>query len=36
MASLPDLMAYSRTLIRSLQEPSGAYPASPEFSAYKG
>ena len=26
----------SRALIRSLQEPGGAYPASPTFSAYRG
>jgi len=30
------LAAISLSLIRSLQEPSGAYPASPSFSAYAG
>ena len=36
MPSLPDLLTYSRSLIRALQEPNGAYPASPTFSAYRG
>ncbi len=38
VASVPDhaLLDYSRDLIRSLQTPEGAYPASPTFSAYKG
>ncbi|QOR71851.1 glycoside hydrolase family 15 [Ruania alkalisoli] len=30
------LLETSRDLITSLQEPSGAYPASPTFSAYRG
>jgi GH15 family glucan-1,4-alpha-glucosidase len=30
------LLDHSRSLIRSLQTPEGAYPASPTFSAYKG
>lgn len=30
------LLAHSRALIRSLQTPEGAYPASPTFSAYTG
>ena len=30
------LLAQSRALIRSLQTPEGAYPASPTFSAYAG
>lgn len=30
------LLAHSRTLIRTLQTPEGAYPASPTFSAYRG
>ena len=34
--ALPQLLARSRDLIRSLQDPGGAYPASPTFSAYKG
>lgn len=32
----PGLMRVSRELIRTLQDPSGAYPASPTFSAYQG
>ncbi len=38
VASLPDraLLDHSRALIRTLQTPGGAYPASPTFSAYKG
>ncbi len=38
VASVPDraLLDHSRNLIRSLQTPEGAYPASPTFSAYKG
>ncbi|MDO5672111.1 MAG: glycoside hydrolase family 15 protein [Actinomycetaceae bacterium] len=35
-ASLGHLLKHSRTVITSLQEPNGAYPASPSFSAYKG
>jgi GH15 family glucan-1,4-alpha-glucosidase len=31
-----ELLARSRALIRSLQTPEGAYPASPTFSAYTG
>lgn len=31
-----DLLTYSRRLIASLQTPGGAYPASPDFSAYRG
>ena len=31
-----DLLTYSQTLVASLQAPSGAYPASPTFSAYRG
>ncbi|WP_167140573.1 glycoside hydrolase family 15 protein [Diaminobutyricimonas sp. TR449] len=34
--ALGELLDHSRTLIRSLQHPSGAYPASPTFSAYRG
>lgn len=30
------LLAHSRSVITSLQEPNGAYPASPDFSAYRG
>lgn len=30
------LLTHSRALVRSLQEPNGAYPASPTFSAYRG
>ena len=30
------LLDHSRTLIRALQTPEGAYPASPTFSAYRG
>lgn len=30
------LLTHSRTLIRTLQTPEGAYPASPTFSAYRG
>lgn len=33
---LSDLFDSSVTLIESLQDPSGAYPASPTFSAYRG
>jgi len=38
VAAAPDraLLDHSRNLIRSLQTPEGAYPASPTFSAYKG
>lgn len=38
VAPAPDraLLDHSRELIRSLQTPEGAYPASPTFSAYKG
>ncbi len=38
VASAPDraLLDHSRNLIRSLQTSDGAYPASPNFSAYKG
>lgn len=38
VAFSPDraLLDHSRALIRSLQTPEGAYPASPTFSAYKG
>ncbi len=38
VASLPDraLLDHSRALIRSLQTPEGAYPASPTFPAYQG
>ncbi len=38
VASLSDraLLDHSRALIRALQTPEGAYPASPTFSAYKG
>src|SRR5690606_3762550 len=35
-ASFVALAAAQRDLIRSLQHPSGAYPASPTFSAYRG
>ncbi|WP_166870904.1 glycoside hydrolase family 15 protein [Salinibacterium sp. ZJ450] len=34
--ALGELLEHSRSLIRSLQHPSGAYPASPTFSAYRG
>src|SRR5690606_7559825 len=34
--SLASLAAAQRDLIRSLQHPDGAYPASPTFSAYRG
>jgi len=34
--SLASLAAAQRDLIRSLQHPHGAYPASPTFSAYRG
>lgn len=34
--ALDSLLRYSRSLITSLQEPNGAYPASPAFSAYRG
>ena len=30
------LLDRSRAVITSLQEPNGAYPASPSFSAYRG
>lgn len=30
------LLTHSRSVITSLQEPNGAYPASPDFSAYRG
>ena len=33
---LAALLAHSRSVITSLQEPNGAYPASPDFSAYRG
>lgn len=33
---LDALLDRSRTLITTLQEPNGAYPASPSFSAYRG
>jgi len=36
MTDLPDMLTHSRALIRSLQDPDGAYPASPTFSAYRG
>lgn len=35
-ASLASLAVAQRDLIRSLQHPDGAYPASPTFSAYRG
>ncbi|NYI41860.1 glycoside hydrolase family 15 protein [Demequina lutea] len=35
-ASNADLAEHSRAIIRILQTPEGAYPASPEFSAYRG
>jgi isomaltose glucohydrolase len=35
-AALADLARSSRALITELQDSSGAYPASPTFSAYKG
>lgn len=34
--ALDALLDHSRTVITSLQEPNGAYPASPSFSAYRG
>lgn len=34
--SLAALLDRSRTVITSLQEPNGAYPACPSFSAYRG
>ncbi|MFT4280965.1 glycoside hydrolase family 15 protein [Microbacterium sp.] len=34
--ALDALLDRSRTVITSLQEPNGAYPASPSFSAYRG
>ncbi|GAB3820804.1 hypothetical protein GCM10028820_27650 [Tessaracoccus terricola] len=34
--ALDALLAHSRELIVTLQDPGGAYPASPTFSAYKG
>ena len=33
---LAALLTHSRDVITSLQEPNGAYPASPDFSAYRG
>lgn len=36
MSELGDLARRSTELIGSLQQPSGAYPASPTFSAYRG
>jgi GH15 family glucan-1,4-alpha-glucosidase len=35
-ASTTDLTERSRATIRTMQTPEGAYPASPEFSAYRG
>lgn len=35
-SNLAVLLRHSRELITSLQTPSGAYPASPDFSAYQG
>lgn len=35
-ATFDTLIRTSRDIITSLQEPSGAYPASPSFSAYRG
>jgi GH15 family glucan-1,4-alpha-glucosidase len=36
VAPQADLLTHSRQLIAALQTPEGAYPASPEFSAYRG
>ncbi|PKQ14748.1 MAG: glycoside hydrolase family 15, partial [Actinobacteria bacterium HGW-Actinobacteria-8] len=35
-ASTTDLTEHSLAIIRILQTPEGAYPASPDFSAYRG